>query len=63
MCKKCVKLDSIILHIEQKELCLRSKKMCWRPFFLQLANQLRFFKGKRERARKNVFLNLLLKIQ
>lgn len=59
-CKKCVKLCSIILHLEQKEMCLRSK-MYWRLLFLQLANQLRFFKGRREDTRKNVYLNLLLR--
>lgn len=59
-CKKRVKLFSIILLLEQKEMCLRSK-MYWGLLFLQLAEQLRFFKGRRENARKNIYLNLLLR--
>lgn len=32
----------------------------WRLLFLQVANQLRFFKASREDTRKNIYLKLLL---
>lgn len=35
--------------------------MYWRPLFLQLVNRLKFFKGRREDTRKNIYLNPLLR--